>query len=94
MDNIKHFVCTSDEETRKKLLAEGLVEIKNSNGVYSYQSLKNILFSPTIISLYKDVFKNSKDNSVFYCQARTIHHQAKERVYDRLFFLLSRSRPV
>lgn len=36
MDNIKHFVCTSDEETRKKLLAEGLVEIKNSNGVYTF----------------------------------------------------------
>ena len=28
---------------------------QNSNGVYSYQSFKNILFSPTIISLYKDV---------------------------------------
>lgn len=28
---------------------------QNSNGVYSYQSLKNIIFSQTIISLYKDV---------------------------------------
>lgn len=36
MSEIKHFVCTSDEETRKKLLAEGLVEIKNSNGVYTF----------------------------------------------------------
>ena len=36
MDDVKHFVCTSDEETRKKLLEEGLVEIKNSNGVYTF----------------------------------------------------------
>ena len=36
MDDIRNFVCTSDEETRKKLLAEGLVEIKNSNGVYTF----------------------------------------------------------
>ena len=28
---------------------------QNSNGVYSYNSFKNILFSSTIISLYKDV---------------------------------------
>ena len=35
MDN-KTFVCTSDEETRKKLLAEGLIEVKNSNGVYTF----------------------------------------------------------
>ena len=35
MDN-KTFVCTSDEETRKKLLSEGLMEIKNSNGVYTF----------------------------------------------------------
>lgn len=32
----KTFVCTSDEETRKKLLEEGLTEIKNSNGVYTF----------------------------------------------------------
>ena len=32
----KTFVCTSDEETRKKLLEEGLVEVKNSNGVYTF----------------------------------------------------------
>ena len=32
----KTFVCTSDEETRKKLLAEGLVEIKNTNGIYTF----------------------------------------------------------
>ena len=36
MDEVKHFVCTSDEETRKKLLDEGLIEIKNSNGVYTF----------------------------------------------------------
>ena len=36
MDEINTFVCTSDEETRKKLLDEGLVEIKNSNGVYTF----------------------------------------------------------
>lgn len=35
MDN-KTFVCTSDEETRDKLLAEGLVEVKNSNGIYTF----------------------------------------------------------
>ena len=35
MDN-KTFVCTSDEETRKKLLSEGLMEIKNSNGIYTF----------------------------------------------------------
>ncbi len=35
MDN-KTFVCTQDEETRKKLLAEGLIEVKNSNGVYTF----------------------------------------------------------
>ena len=35
MDN-NTFVCTSDEETRKKLLAEGLTEVKNSNGVYTF----------------------------------------------------------
>lgn len=32
----KTFVCTSDEETRKKLLSEGLIEIKNANGVYTF----------------------------------------------------------
>ena len=36
MEENKHFVCTSDEETRQKLLAEGLIEIKNSNGVYTF----------------------------------------------------------
>ena len=36
MDENKHFICTSDEETRKKLLDEGLIEIKNSNGVYTF----------------------------------------------------------
>lgn len=36
MDEINTFVCTSDEETRKKLLDEGLVEIKNFNGVYTF----------------------------------------------------------
>lgn len=36
MDEVKHFVCTQDEETRKKLLEEGLEEIKNSNGVYTF----------------------------------------------------------
>ena len=35
MEN-KTFVCTSDEDTRQKLLAEGLVEVKNSNGVYTF----------------------------------------------------------
>ena len=33
---LKTFVCTQDEETRKKLLEEGLVEVKNSNGVYTF----------------------------------------------------------
>lgn len=36
MEENKHFVCTSDEETRKKLIEEGLTEIKNSNGVYTF----------------------------------------------------------
>lgn len=31
-----NFVCTSDEETRKKLLEEGFVEVKNSNGIYTF----------------------------------------------------------
>ena len=44
MDN-KTFVCTSDEETRKKLLAEGLVEIKNSNGVYTFLVDDNFNFA-------------------------------------------------
>ena len=35
MDN-KTFVCTSDEETRQKLINEGLIEIKDSNGVYTF----------------------------------------------------------
>lgn len=35
MDN-KTFACTSDEETRKKLLEEGLIEVKNSNGIYTF----------------------------------------------------------
>lgn len=35
MEN-KTFVCTSDEETRQKLLEEGLVEVKNSNGIYTF----------------------------------------------------------
>lgn len=36
MGEVKNFICTSDEETRKKLLAEGLIEVKNSNGVYTF----------------------------------------------------------
>ncbi len=36
MEEIKTFVCTSDEETRKKLIKEGLIEIKNANGVYTF----------------------------------------------------------
>jgi hypothetical protein len=35
-ENLKTFVCTQDEETRNKLLEEGLVEVKNSNGVYTF----------------------------------------------------------
>ena len=34
----KTFVCTSDEETRQKLLAEGLIEVKNSNGIFTFLS--------------------------------------------------------
>lgn len=30
------FVCTTDEETRKRLLQEGLIEVQNSNGVYTF----------------------------------------------------------
>lgn len=37
---------------------------QNSNGVYSYQSFKNILFSPTIISLYKDVLYELYDINI------------------------------
>jgi hypothetical protein len=37
---------------------------QNSNGVYSYQSLKNILFSPTIISLYKDILYELYDINI------------------------------
>ena len=36
MEAMKHFICTSDEETRQKLIEEGLIEIKNSNGVYTF----------------------------------------------------------
>ena len=36
MDEKQVFICTSDEETRQKLIAEGLIEIKNSNGVYTF----------------------------------------------------------
>ncbi len=36
MDEKQVFVCTSDEETRQKLINEGLIEIKNSNGVYTF----------------------------------------------------------
>ena len=36
MENSKQFICTTDEETRKKLLAEGLIEVKNSNGTYTF----------------------------------------------------------
>lgn len=32
----KKFINTSDEETRQKLLEEGFVEVKNSNGVYTF----------------------------------------------------------
>ena len=39
------FVCTSDEETRKMLLAEGLKEIKNSNGVYTFLANEKQNFS-------------------------------------------------
>lgn len=35
-ESLKTFVCTQDEETRNKLLEEGLVEVKNSNGVYTF----------------------------------------------------------
>ena len=44
MEN-KTFVCTSDEETRKKLLEEGLIEIKNSNGVYTFLANGQINFA-------------------------------------------------
>ncbi len=45
MDNKNSFICTSDEETRKKLLEEGLVEIKNSNGVYTFLTNGKKIFS-------------------------------------------------
>lgn len=45
MDKKSSFVCTSDEETRKKLLEEGLVEVKNSNGVYTFLVDEKINFS-------------------------------------------------
>ena len=36
----------------------------NSNGQYSYQSFVNILFSPTIISLYKDILYELYDINI------------------------------
>lgn len=45
MDNKNSFICTSDEEIRKKLLEEGLVEIKNSNGVYTFLTNGKEIFS-------------------------------------------------
>lgn len=45
MDNSGNFICTKDEETRKKLLEEGLTEIKNSNGVYTFLIDKKINFA-------------------------------------------------
>ena len=41
----KSFVCTSDEETRKKLLEEGLIEVQNSNGLYTFMLKDNQNFS-------------------------------------------------
>lgn len=41
----KSFVCTSDEETRKKLLKEGLIEVQNSNGLYTFILGENQTFS-------------------------------------------------
>lgn len=45
MDNKNSFICTSDEEIRKKLLEEGLVEVKNSNGVYTFLTNGKKIFS-------------------------------------------------
>lgn len=44
MNEVKTFICTTDEETRKKLIAEGLIEVKNANGVYTFLSNGKINF--------------------------------------------------
>ena len=45
MDEVKNFVCTSDEETRNKLLREGLIEVRNSNGIYTFYLDKKRTFA-------------------------------------------------
>jgi hypothetical protein len=44
MKKVKKFICTTDKETRDKLIAEGLIEIKNANGVYTFLSNGKINF--------------------------------------------------
>lgn len=57
MDN-KTFVCTMDEETRLKLLSEGLIEIKNTNGISTF--------------IVPDNFKFSDDKKIFYSNQLSI----------------------
>ena len=45
MEEVKSFVCTSDDEVRKKLLEAGFMEIKNTNGVYTFLFNKKINFA-------------------------------------------------
>ena len=50
INSIDYGLSKSDNEMKNAVLFN-----QNSVGVFSYQSFKNILFSPTIISLYKDI---------------------------------------
>ena len=50
INSIDYGLSKSDNEMKNAVLFN-----QNSDGVFSYQSFKNILFSPTIISLYKDI---------------------------------------
>lgn len=41
----KSFICTSDKETREQLIKEGLIEIKSSNGNYTFVVPDNLKFN-------------------------------------------------
>lgn len=55
----KIFVCTEDEDTRIKLLSEGLIEIKKENGIYTF-------IVPSTINF------DDKDKNIFYSQKLSI----------------------
>lgn len=41
----KGFICTSDEDTRKQLIKEGLIEVNSSNGNYTFIVPDNLKFT-------------------------------------------------